>query len=182
MADPVNIRVMVPRVRRALEGAGTTPALEDDAVKDVVADACSDVLLYTGSLFGHDLLVLERDTDTGAPSEYATSEELTLAEQSVIAAQAALNYFFFLFAGLKVTERIADEGSSWEYQLSANLLVEQLKYLQKTRDKALEAVAAQTPALDAYVSFLAIRDVETSRAIEPWAHAHGVGGLEWAGR
>lgn len=166
----VDIREMVPRVRRSLEGAGSTPSLTDGAIKDIVADSCADVILYTGSLFGLTLTATSRDPVSNAPEEYATSAELTLAQQSVVAAQAALNYFFFLFAGLKVQEKISDEGSAWEYQLSANLLVEQLKMLQRARDAAIDAIKEQDPGtFDTYTSFLAIRDRETSRLIEPWA-------------
>lgn len=176
MADPVDIRIMVPRVRRALEGAGAD--LPDGVVKDAIADACADVILYSGSLFDKEMLIIEREPTTNAPTEYATSEELSLAEQSVVSAQAALNHFFFQFAGLKVSQVIADEGSRWEYSLSPNLLVEQLKMLQRARDQALEAVAAARAVADQYTSFLAIRDIETSRMIEPWATGAGVGGLE----
>ena len=82
MADPVDIRVMVPRVRRALEGAGAPPVLTDDAIKDLTADAIAEVILYTGGVFGHELVVTARDDATNAPTEYATDPELTLSEQS----------------------------------------------------------------------------------------------------
>ena len=64
MADPVDIRVMVPRVRRALEGAGAPPVLTDDAIKDLTADAIAEVILYTGGVFGHELVVTDRDDAT----------------------------------------------------------------------------------------------------------------------
>lgn len=180
MATPVDIRVMVPRVRRALEGLTLDTVLTDAQVKDATADACADVILYTGSLFGGTLDVTDTDPDTGAPDEYETSDALTLAQQGVIAAQAALTYFFYLFAGLKVSERIGDEGSQWEYSLSANLLRDQLKHLQAERDKALEAAAAELGAsLEKYASFLAERDVAVARLVEPFFEAAGVGGLEW---
>lgn len=178
MAD-VNVRVMVPRVRRALEGLDA-PSLTDDQVKDAVADACADVILYTGSLFGGQLVVLAVDPDTGAPAEYGTSAALTLAQQSVIATQAALTYFFFLFAGLKVSEKIGDEGSSWEYSLSANLLRDQLKQLQAERDKALDAAAVESGAtLERYSSYVAERDVWVARLVEPWTEGlAGIGGQQ----
>lgn len=179
MSTPVDIRVMVPRVRRSLEGAGTPAGLTDDAIKDVVADACADVMLYTGSLFGGQLVVTARDADSNAPTEYATEQELTLAQQSVIAAQAALNYFFFLFAGMKVSETIQDEGSQWSYDLSPSLLVEQMRMLQKARDSAIDAITEQDrAAYDTYISFLSIRDRETTRLAEPWAARLPVGGAE----
>ena len=103
-----DIRILVPRVRRALGPAAAD--LSDDAVKDAVADAIADVLLYTGTIFGKTLTVTDRDEATGAPSEYETSEELSLAESSVIAAQAALNHFFHIMQAQKISERISDEG------------------------------------------------------------------------
>jgi hypothetical protein len=170
-----DVRVLVPRIRRAVEGAGAPPSLGDDALKDLAADAIASVILYTGSAFGKQLLVTERD-ESGAPVEYATSEELTLPETAVIAAQAALDFFFFDFAGKKVSERIGDEAQTWEYTLSANLLVQQLRQLREERDKALGALAGVP--LDGYESFLAVRDLEVARLVEPWVNGGGVGGLE----
>lgn len=169
---------MIPRVRRSLEGAGAPALLLDSSVKDVIADSIAEIILYTGGVFGKELIVTGVDGN-GAPDEYATSEELTLPEQVVVSAQAALNHFFFLFAGSKISERIADEAQTWEWQRSANLLVEQLKHLIAARDKALEALAEDdTSGFDAYESFIAARDTRTSRIIEPWVGANGGGGLE----
>jgi hypothetical protein len=174
VATQTDIRTLVPRVRRALEGAGAPAVLTDDAVKDMIADACADIMLLTGgTLFGQQLVVLERDGNN-VPTEYATSDELTFPQQSVIVAQAALNYFFFRFGGIKVSERIGDEGSQWEYTLSANLLRDQLKALQNTRDRAIDAIN-ETGALDEYVSWLSVRDVQTSRMVEPWVYGYGEG-------
>jgi hypothetical protein len=91
VADEVNIRVVVPRVRRALGSFGA--ALTDDQLRDVVADAIADVILYTRGAFGQQLVVLHTDTATGTPDEYGTTTALTFPEQSVIAAQAALSWF-----------------------------------------------------------------------------------------
>lgn len=169
--DPSDVRVLIPRIRRAVEGAGAPAALADDAVKDLAADAIAAVILYTGSVFGKQLVVTHVDEATGAPDEYATSEPLTLGEGTVIAAQATLDYFFHRFAEMKVSERIADEAQQWEYTLSANLLRDQLKLLIAERDKALEAVRGELgPAYDQYASFIATRDRHTSILIEPWVH------------
>lgn len=171
-----DIRQMVPRVRRALEGAGAPEVLTDEAIKDIVADACADIMLYTGGLFGKTLTVTDRDLTTNAPTEYETSDELSLAEQSLLSAQAALSYFFFLFAGLKVRERIGDEANSWEYELSGALMRDQLKLLKQQRDDAIVAIAETSGAiLDSYSSFVAIRDRETSRLVEPWVYDYGFG-------
>jgi hypothetical protein len=169
--DPADVRVLVPRIRRAVEGAGAPAVLTDDAVKDLAADAIAAVILYTGSVFGKQLVVTDTDDATGAPSEYATSAPLTLEEGTVIAAQAALDYFFHRFAEMKVSEQIADEAQTWEYTLSANLIRDQLKLLVEQRDKALEALSgALGPAYDSYASFIATRDLHTSMLIEPWVH------------
>jgi hypothetical protein len=171
-----DVRVLVPRVRRALEGAGAPPKLTNDAVKDVVADALSDILLYTGSVFGKTLDVTATDVDGGFPTEYATSDPLSLAEGSVVAAQAALTFFFHQFSGVKVSQQISDEAQTWQYSLSATLLRDQLKLLQDERDKALEALE-NTSGLESYVSFIGVRDVLTSRAIEPWVERTALGGM-----
>lgn len=164
-----SIRELVPRVRRAVEGPVPLPnPLSDDVLKDMVADALADVILYTGTAFGKKLAVTARDPDTNAPSEYETSEELTLEEQAVIAAQAALNYYFFTMAGQKTAERISDEGGSWEWQTSATLLRDMFAALKEARDKALEALRSADAPLDTYASFLAVRDAEVARCIEPW--------------
>lgn len=182
---PYDIRELGPRVQRAVEGVVQQNwALTADEIKDVTADACGDILLYTGSVFGSDLQVTSTDPITNAPVEYATSLQLSIAQSAVIAAQAALTYFYHRFAGAKMSEVIRDEASDWEYALSPGLLIAQLKLLQDTRDKALEAVAAQQGGLETYTSFLAERDTLVSRYIEPWVYGHsegfgiGQGGLE----
>ena len=78
---------------------------------------------------------------------------------------------------MKVSERIADEAQSWEYSLSANLLVQQLKLLISERDKALAVLEAEGAPLDAYESFLAVRDAHVSQMVEPW-----VSGAPWCGQ
>lgn len=172
-----DIRVLVPRVRRAVEGpVPLASPLSDDVLKDMVADALADVILYTGTAFGKTLDVTATDTDTGAPSEYATSNALSLQEQAVIAAQAALNYYFFTLVGQKTQERITDEGGDWEWQKSANLLRDLFNALKDQRDKALEALRAQDAPLDTYASFLVVRDAEVARCIEPWTSHEGIGG------
>jgi hypothetical protein len=177
--DPKDVRVLVPRIRRAVEGAGVPPVLSDDALKDVAADAIAAVILYSGSVFGKQLVVTHVDDATGAPDEYATSDPLTLEEGTVIAAQAALDYFFHRFSELKVQEQIADEAQTWEYTLSANLIRDQLKLLVEQRDKALDAIKGLLgPSYDSYASFLATRDSHTSVMIEPWVHGSGLDGQE----
>lgn len=185
VTDTRDIRTMGPMVQRAVEGVVQNDwKLTPDQVKDITADACAQVLLYTGSVFGSSLIVTETDPVTLSPAEYMTDRELGLPEMTVISAQGALNYFFHQWKGAKVSESIADEASTWSYALSPNLLIAQLQHLQDTRDKALEAIDANSGNLESYVSFLAIRDTMVSRYIEPWVYGHpegygtGQGGLE----
>jgi hypothetical protein len=172
VADEVNIRVVVPRVRRALGSFGA--ALTDDQLRDVVADAIADVILYTRGAFGQQLVVLHTDTATGTPDEYGTTTALTFPEQSVIAAQAALSWFIRQIGTLKTSETISDEAQSWSYQLSSGAITAQIKQLIADRDAALDAIANTGIGLDSYVSFIAVRDRHVSRLIEPWVHdSHG---------
>jgi hypothetical protein len=152
-----DIRVLVPRVRRAVEGVGSPEELSDDEMKDLVADAIADVILYTGGVFGKDLLVTERDSITNAPTEYATSEPLTLPEGSVIAYQAALTAVYTQMQDVKVQETIRDEGAEWSYSLSATLLRDRINQLQSARDLALEALAGSTSSV-AFINLWVERD------------------------
>lgn len=173
MPDPVNVRLIVPRVRRAVEGpVPIADAMTDDQMAAVVADAIADVVLYSGSVFGKQLLVLETENDI--PTEYGTSDALALSEQSVIASQAALNIVYFKLMALKTSEKISDEAQSWEYTTSANAMRDLLKALTDARDKALAALEDKG-SLVSYTSFIAVRDIQTSRAVEPWMHRHGHG-------
>lgn len=183
--DLRNIRALVPRIRRAVEGVVQAEwTLTDDEVKDIAADAIADIMLYSGNIFGRTLDVIARDPVRGSPTEYQTSTPLALPEQGVISAQAALTYFFFRFSGAKTAETIADEASSYSWERSPNLLIQQLKMLQQQRDKALEALEIEEGVLDTYISFVAVRDTMTARYIEPWVWGHpegqgiGFGGLE----
>lgn len=168
MATPTNIRSLVPRVRRAVEGPVPLPApLSDDVIKDMVADALADVILYAGTVFGKQIIVTTRDAVSGAPTEYQTSDLLTVSETAVIASQAALNFFFYKLAGMKTEERITDEAGEWQYRTSVNLMRDAMTALKDARDKALEALQSVHP-LETYASFLAVRDSEVSRLVEPW--------------
>jgi hypothetical protein len=158
LAEPEDIRVLIPRVRRAVEGVGAPEDLSDDEIKDLVADSIADVILYTGGMFGKDLLVTERDDTTHSPVEYATSEPLTLPEGSMIAAQAALTAVYTQLHELKVQETIRDEGQEWSYSLSATLLRDRIKQLQDARDRALEVIASYTSSV-AFINLWRERDL-----------------------
>lgn len=156
MAEPEDIRVLVPRVRRAVEGVGQPERLTDDDMKDLVADAIADVILFTGGIFDKELLVTERDGTTNAPVEYATSEPLTLPEGSIIAYQAALTAVWLSLGEMKVSETIRDEGQEWSYTLSANLLRDRITMLTRLRDEAIQQLESLLPV--AFFDYLVERD------------------------
>lgn len=171
-----DISVMVPMVRRAVEGVvAVVDGLTDDEVKALVADALADVVLYTGTAFGHDFLVTD-SSPAGVPEEYATSEPLTLPEQRVVAAQAALNHFFFRMVAFKSSETIRDESTEWSYQTSATAMRDVWKALIEARDKALNSLINDS-GMDTYISFLHERDARTADVVEPFFAGASVGGL-----
>lgn len=186
VTDLRDTRVLIPRVRRALLGphasgsAAPANSLSDEEVNGLVADAIADIVLYSGgsSVFGHSLEVAERDGYYMAPVAWRTSEALSEDEGSVIVAQAALNYFLHEIKTLKTSERIADEGQEWEYQIGASVLTEQIKALQKARDEAIERLQSDNTVTEGYVNFLAVRDQHTASLIEPWSDTGGYGGQE----
>lgn len=177
-------RVLIPRVRRALEGPDTPSGsgavaagnMSDDAVNAIIADAIAGIIFYTGGLFGHTLDVEERDDDYLAPIAWSVDPELTEAEGTVIVAQAALDYLFTYLRGFKVSQRISDEGQEWEYDHSAQVVAEQIKALRAARDEAIAQLTEDNPSLVDWISTVAVRDAETSQMIEPWVHGMGWGG------
>lgn len=185
VTDRRDVRVLIPRVRRAIDGPeATSPAapaatLTDDQITGLIADAVADIVLYTGGLFGKALEVVSRDEHYQAPSAWRTSAELSEDEGTVIGAQAALSFHFHKLRDLKVSERIANEAQEWEYSFSANTLRDYLAELRAARDRALESISANANvAVDAYESFIAVRDAATSFIIEPWVDSNsGRGGL-----
>jgi hypothetical protein len=178
VTDLRDLRTLIPRVRRALEGPTTnalSTTLNDDAAEAVIADAVADVILYShGSIFGYTLEVTARDSRYSAPVAWRTDKEMDVAAQSVVVAQAAINHLFHELKGAKIQETIRDEGGEWSYSLSAGVLTKQLDLLVRLRDEALAAV--QGPIFDSYVSFLAVRDATTARLIE--ACDVGLGGQQ----
>ena len=189
MALPVtdlrDTQVLIPRVRRALEGpeaamgasAVAAGDLSDEQMNAVIADAIAEVIFYSGGFFGHTLEVTDRDADYMAPIAWLVDPEMTDAEATVVVAQAALNYFFTWATELKTSQRIADEGQEWEYSLSAQVLVEQIKALREARDRALEQLTYDD-ANDDWISTIQMRDAQTSAIIEPWVQGGGMGGQQ----
>lgn len=193
--DPVtdlrDTRVLIPRARRALEGPEAVSGsaaiaegnLSDQQVNNIIADAIGDVIFYTGGLFGHDLVVEDRDDHFKAPVAWIVDPALSEAEATVIVAQAALNHFFNLVRDMKTQERMSNANLDWEYSFSPQLLTEQIKALQRARDQALERISAdETEDLDSWYSLIAERDARTSSLIEPWAyHGSNWGGTVFSG-
>lgn len=178
MATQTDIRVMIPRVRRAVQGVSGDSVLTDEQMRDLIADAIAEIILYTDSVFGKTLDVTETEGSPPYPLEYATSDELTLAEQSVVAAQATLDHFFHQFVNTRTSEVIADEAQRWEYGKSAQLLRDQFALLIRLRDEALEQIRDEGYPIDRYSSFLEVRDSHTSQLVEPWVRGYLSSGQE----
>jgi hypothetical protein len=187
VTDLRDTRVLIPRVRRALQGpqaSGLTAEaneLSDDEANGLIADALADIILYGGGeeVFGHQLVVSARDEDYMAPIAWMTDTPLTEYEGSVVIAQAALNYYLNFAKTLKTSERIADEGQEWEYQIAATVITQQIKALREDRDRALEALRGRNVVTDDYINYLQVRDSYTDSLIEPWAFGGGRGGQEF---
>lgn len=171
-----DVRELVPRVRRALEGpVPLNDGLSDEQVEAVAADAIADLILLTAGEWGHTLDVTETDAQ-GAPLHFEVNPGLSLPESSLVAAQAALTHLFHELRETNVSETMRNEGQEWSYQKSATLLRDYLKVLAEQRDKALEALSAANPVMVRVSSILAVRDRVASAAIEPWLY-EGRGGF-----
>lgn len=167
------MRELIPRVRRAVEGvtssSGDVGALTDDQIEQLAADAIAEVIFYTGGLWGRTLSVSERDATTNVPLHYDIEPELALSEQTVLVSQAALDYFFHEFKDMKTAETVQNEGQSWQWEKSANLVTEQFKTLVAQRDEALEVVARLHPVTARWASFISVRDRQTAYWLESYA-------------
>lgn len=171
-----DVAELIPRVRRAIEGpAGlTTGALQDAQVEALAADCIADIILLTGGQWEHTLV---REVDGGGES-YTVDPPLELDEESMVAAQAALTYFFHQYKDAKTSERVKNEAQEWEYSSSAQLMRDYMKVLVDMRDKALAALLRTTPVLARYASILQVRDRVASAVLEPWVGGGLGGGIE----
>jgi hypothetical protein len=182
VTDPKDVRVLIPRVRRALDGphavgsAAVSNTLSDEEVTNQIADSIASVIFYSGGLFGKTLEVTSRDEFYMAPNGWATSEELTEPEATVVVAQAALDYFFHTLQSFKTSESIVNEGEEWSWSISAQAVAERVKSLQRARDEAIALLEA-TLIEDDWVNTLAVRDAFTDALIEPWL-LDGYGGQD----
>lgn len=189
--DLRDLRVLVPGARRATEGPWGAPmgksALSDDQLYDMVADACAQVILDSGTLFGHELIVSERDPTVGFPTRWRTESVLNEWESKIIAIQTALNYYFFLFRDMKTSETIKNEGTEWSYTLSANVIKGYLEGLREERDKAITGLQLHSPIMTRYISNIRVRDQLTVSVLEWWdtqspgLNGGGLGGGQDAG-
>lgn len=175
-----DVAELTPRVRRAVEGPIplVTGALDDDQILALTADAIADVILFAAGQWEHTLLVTTRDPDTNFPTGWAVDPGLTPEEESLIAAQAALTYYFHAFKEMKLSERIRNEGQEWEYTISANLLRDAWKALKDQRDMALAALTRSNPVFARYSSILHVRDSLAAAYLEPWVQGGLGGGIE----
>lgn len=183
--DPVSdlrdTRVLIPRLRRALDGPNATASgsasssLSDEQLNAIGADAIGSVIFYSGSLFGAQLAVSERDPQYMSPIAWMTEPALTEPQVTIIVAQAALDYFYYQFSSTgagKTQELIADEATRWEWQTSPQALVERLRGLRADRDRALEQLTTESEEADtSWVSFIHSRDYDMDRWVgeqEAW--------------
>lgn len=179
----MNAEVLIPRVRRAIDGptasssAAASATLDDNQIVQAIADAIADVIFYTGGAWGHTLTGSGTDS-YGSPTEWEVTPDLDHAEQTVVVAQAALNHFFHEFREKKIQESMSDEGRSWTYQLSANLLNQQFEMLRQARDAALAQISQANPVVERYESFIAVRDAAVSAIIEPYVVGYVGAGQE----
>jgi hypothetical protein len=140
------------------------------------------VILYGGSLFGHELLVKARDPLGGFPTEWKTEVMLEQWECQVIVVQAALDFIFHLFRDLKTSETIQNEGTMWTYELSPGVIKNYLETLKDARDKAIAALRIHHPVLDQYASNIRVRDQATVAVLEWWdTNSPGIGGAGMPG-
>lgn len=173
-----DVRTLVPRVRRAMEGPViSAQKLTDDECLTVAADSIADIILLTVGAWGRQLLVTHR-TVGGVPDEWSVDDELLPEEESMIAAQAAISYLYHALRDQKTMENILNEGAQWQWEKSPNLMIAQLKGLQDMRDQALKALMQKHPVLAQYASILEVRDRLGAALIEPWISGAFRGGQE----
>lgn len=171
--DLTDLNVTVPRARRACEGPfgapNGLPSLTDGQLYAMVADACSEIILFTGSLFGHQLKVTARDVDAGYPTAWSTEVMLDEWEVALIITQTALDYYFHVFRDMKTSESIKNEGTEWSFTLSANVLRGYLDSLKEQRDMAMAGLQKHHPLMDRFASNIRVRDQATVAMLEWWA-------------
>ena|SRR5438270_6192624 len=182
VSDTRDLRVMIPRCRRAIDGpratssASVAATLSDSEVLGLVADSTANVILLTGGsqVFGYMLVPTHYDPFYKAPDQWATDKPLSPEAQDVVIAQAAIDFYSDRLRHNSFTaETIKDEGQEWTWERSANLLQLQLKLLAEVRDRALEMLQRLNAPLDSYISSVAERDKLAAVYLEPWVKEIG---------
>lgn len=173
VTDLKDIRVLIPRMRRALDGPTATSSavsgtLSDEQVGNVIADAIAEVIFYTGGGWGRTLIVTARDSQYMAPIAWQTDEQLTEPEATAVIAEAALTYFHNSLDSLKTSEHIVNEGEEWEWSISAAAVSERIKQLKALRDEAIAKLLESGTVSEAWINTIAERDAYTDMLIEPW--------------
>jgi hypothetical protein len=165
-----DVRVLIPRVRRAIDGPAATgsAAVSSTLDDEQVTDAIAEIIFYTAGAWSHALNVATRDVLYGAPTAWTVDPPLEEAEATVVTAQAALDYYFHQLAETRISETIRDEGQEWSWATSAAAVSERIAELRAARDRALDLVRAAKPVGVAFVSFLAERDGYTAALVEPY--------------
>lgn len=170
--DLTDLKVLLPRVRRKVEGPWGNPngraEIAEAVLYNMIADACGEIVMLSGSFFHHQLLVKARDPIAGFPTEWQTDTILTEWEGAIVTSQAALNYYYYLFRDMKISETIKNEGTEWTFSLSANVIRNYLESLRDERDKAIEGLRINIPVLDRFASNIRVRDQATVAVLEWW--------------
>jgi len=167
-----DVRILIPRIRRALDpsapSATAASGYADDQIKDLAADAIGMLVMVGGTDFPFTLEVSSRNIVTNYPEEYITVPELPIEVQNLVAYQAAIEQCVSELKDLKTKEKISDEGSSWEWEKSSAIIRDKIKSLQDMRDRALARLSRENFATDIFINILEERDLQVDRLIEPY--------------
>lgn len=191
VTDIRDTRVLIPRLRRALDGpqamssASPSSTLSDEQLNAIAADGIASIIFYGNGLFGSTLEVAARDPQYMAPIAWRTDPALSEPQITAVVSQAALDYFYARLSTTaqgKTAETIKDEATEWSWEISPQAVVERLRQLRADREKAIEVLVEAGWENDTqWASFVATRDRWTSLLIEPWVEGPGVGGINYPG-
>lgn len=177
MTDLADVRIFIPRIRRELDPgvayASAAPAYSDDMLKHVAADAVGELRLIGGDAFPYALNIASATPPSAySPDqwEYYTDPEVPLILHNLVAIQAALGQLYRDAQDFKTSEKIKDEGSSWEVAKSATLMKERINAMLQRRKEILEQLRYAAPQLvtDTFVNLLEERAISLDPFIEPY--------------
>lgn len=172
MLDARDIRLIVPQVRRYLApgvaSASAASSYTDDHLVQVTADAIGELILISGGddPFGYSIAASAVD-GSGFITDYYTEPEIALVDRSLVAIQAAIGQVFGELRDMKTSEKIANEGSSWEWQKSVTGVQEKLKQLLALRRLIFERAAEGNRVLDGFVDLIEVRAPTVFTEISP---------------